>query len=131
MPVHIRESAIDAVLAPRELPVIESKQVEHGGVDVVALGGVLSISGFVAPLVALAMDHSPFDATATEPIGEDIRIVVAALPALRARHAAKLRSPEDESVFQESALREVLDESSGPAGHADGERTVIAFHVFV
>jgi uncharacterized protein YoaH (UPF0181 family) len=73
----------------------------------------------------------PLDAAAAEPVGEAIRVVVAALAALRAGHAAELGGPQDDGVVEQAALFEILDQGGGAAGHAPGQRAVIAADVLV
>ena len=43
MPVHVGQSAVDAVVADGELFVVDAEQVQHRGVDVVHLRGVGAI----------------------------------------------------------------------------------------
>ena len=51
--MHIRQAAVDAVVAEGEALVVDAEQVQHGGVDVVAVSGVLC--GAVGPGVAGAI----------------------------------------------------------------------------
>ena len=80
--MHVGESAVDAVFSEGESFVVEPELVEDGGVDVVDLGGVFALGGFVAPLVAFAVRDSAFDSTPGEPVGEDVWVVVAAFATL-------------------------------------------------
>ena len=82
MPVYVGEAAIDTVMAHGKAFVLDAQQVQHGGVDIVDLGGMLAVQGFVAPLVTFPGGNTAPDAAAAEPVGEDVRIVVAALAAL-------------------------------------------------
>ena len=104
MPMHIRQAAVDAVVSYGELFMIDAQQVHHRGVDVVAGRGVGAVERLVAPLVALTGDDSALDAAAAEPVGEDIRVVVAAFAALRAGHAAEFGGPQDDRVVEQAAL---------------------------
>lgn len=116
--MHVSEAAVDAVFAEGESFVVEPELVEDGGVDIVDLGGVFAVGGFVAPLVAFAVRDSAFDSAAGEPVGEDVRVVVAAFAALGRWHATEFGGPEDEGVVKHAALFEVLDQSGGSDGHA-------------
>src|SRR5690349_11792029 len=92
-----------------ELFVIETKQVKDGGVEIVERMDVLhrALAKFVGDSVADAALHSG----ASQPAGEAVGIVVPALRALlEERHAAELRAPDDERVFQQAALAEVGDQ---------------------
>ena len=110
---------------------IDAEEVEDGGVDVVDLGGVAAVEGFVAEVVAGAVGDAAADAAAAEPVSEAEGVVVAAFAALGAGHAAEFGGPEDEGIVEEPALFEVFDEGGGAVGEATGERAVVAFDVFV
>ena len=118
--MHVGKAAVDAVFAEGEFFVIEAELVEDGGVDVVDLGGVFAVGGFVAPLVAFAVGDAAFDAAAGEPVGEDVLVVVATFAALGRGHAAEFGGPEDEGVVEHAALLEILDQSGGSDSHAAG-----------
>ena len=49
--VDVGQAAVDSVVADGQSPVVDAQQVQDCGVDVVDLRGVVSIQGFVAPLV--------------------------------------------------------------------------------
>ena len=68
MPVHVGQAAVDAVVAEGQPGVVDAEQVQDGGVEVVAVGGVLD--GLVRPLVAGAVGDAPLDAAAGQPGGE-------------------------------------------------------------
>ena len=131
VPVHVREAAVGAVVAEGQLLVVEAEEVQDGGVDVVTLGEALAVGGLVAPFVALSVGDAALDAAAGEPVGEDEGIVVAALAALGAGHAAELGGPEDECVLEHAPILEVLDERRGALGHAERKRGVVTGDVFM
>ena len=108
--MHIRQPAVDAVVADGEFFVIDAEEVHHGGVDVVAGRRIGAVERLVAPLVALASSDPSLNAAAAEPVGEDVGVVVAAFAALRAGHAAELGGPENDRVIEQSALFEIEDE---------------------
>ena len=89
VPVHVREAAVGAVVSEGQLLVIEAEEVQDGGVDIVTLGEALAVGRFEAPFVALSVGEAAFDAAAGEPVGEDEGVMVAALAALGAGHAAE------------------------------------------
>ena len=82
VPVNVGEASIDGVVPHGHAFVVDTKKVKHGRVYVVDLGGVLAVEWLVAPLVALAMGDTALNAAACEPVGEDVRIVVASLAGL-------------------------------------------------
>ncbi len=40
MPVDIRQATVNAILQDRQLLVVHTQQVQHGGVEIVAIGGI-------------------------------------------------------------------------------------------
>src|SRR3569623_1370459 len=108
--MHVRETAVDAVVAHRQLGVLHAEEAEQGGVDVPHVGGIVTIERLVAPLIALTVGGATFDATTAEPVREHIGIVIASLATLGAGHAAELRGPQNERVVQQAALLEIEDE---------------------
>ena len=104
MAMHIRQAAVDAVVADGELFMINAEQVHQRGVDVVAGRRVGAVERLVAPLVAFACNDSALDATAAEPVGEDIGVMVATFATLRAGHAAEFGGPQDDRVIKQAAL---------------------------
>src|SRR5437867_1849789 len=79
--MHVRQTAVDAIVAKRQLLVVDAEQVEYGRVDVVTIGRLLR--RLVRPLIARPIGHAALDAAADKPVCERERIVVAALAALR------------------------------------------------
>ena len=57
MPVNVGQAAVDAVVAERELGVVDPHQVQDRGVEVVAVG--LARGGPPGPGVALAVSRRP------------------------------------------------------------------------
>ena len=131
VPVHVCQSAIDAILSDGQSGVIDSKQVQDGGVDIVDLSGVIAIEGFVAPFVGVSAGDATADSTATQPVGEDIRVMVTAGGPLSGGHASEFCCPEDDGVIQQSALFEIFDERGGADGHTHGQWSVVALNIFV
>src|SRR5688572_33224295 len=105
--MDVSQPAVDTVVAEDELFVIDAEQAQDRGVHVIDFRGVLAIERLVAPLIAFARNHAAFDSAAAEPVGENERIVIAALTALRGRHAPELGCPKDEGVLEQPALFEV------------------------
>ena len=102
MSMYIGESAIDAVVPNGEFRVIDPEEMQDRGVDVVHFGWVLAVGRLVAEFVARPETDPALDAAAAEPVGEAIRIVIAALTALRTGHAAEFRGPKDNGVFEQT-----------------------------
>lgn len=119
MPVHVGQTSVYAVVPHGHKFVINAQQVQHGGVYVVDLGGVFAVQWLVAPLVALAMGDAALYASASEPVGEYVGVMVTPFLALRTGHTAKLGCPMNDRVFQQAALLEVLYQACGGLGHAE------------
>ena len=64
MAVNTGESFVDAVVADRESFEIDAEEMEHGCVDIVDFGGVVTVCGFESPFIALAVSP-PFYTCAT------------------------------------------------------------------
>ncbi len=102
MSVDICQAAVDAVVVEAQFLVIQPEQVQRGGVQVVAVGGILG--GFEAEVVGAAVGGAAFDAAAREPCGECSGVVVAAFAcALRGGLSAKLAGAEDERAVEQAA----------------------------
>src|SRR5207249_4911765 len=78
-PVHVGQTAVDAVVAEGQPGVVDAEQVKGGSVEVVPVGRVKS--SLVRPLVAGTMSDTAFDAAAGQPGGEGRGVVVAPLAA--------------------------------------------------
>ena len=102
--MHIGEAAVNAVVAPGEFGVVNAEKLKHRRMDVINLGGIAPVERFIAPLVAFADGNAAFYAAAAQPVGENIRVMIAALTALRAGHPAKLGRPQNDGVFEHSTL---------------------------
>ena len=61
---------------------IDAKQMQNRGMDVINLGWVFTIQWFVAPLITFPISDPSADATPAQPIGETIGIVVATFATL-------------------------------------------------
>ena len=129
--VNVGQPAVDTVVTEGQLFVVDAQQVKHRGVDVVDLAGAIAVEWFVAPLVGWPVADAAFDAPATQPVGEDVRVVVSPLAALTSWHATEFSCPQDDRVVEQPALVEVLNEGRRPASHPGGQRPVVARDVFV
>jgi len=77
--VDVGETAVDAVVAPGQIRVVDAEEFHHRGMHVVHRGRLVAIERLVAPLVALTVRDAPPDPTATQPVGEHKWVVVSAL----------------------------------------------------
>ena len=114
--VDVGEAEIAPLEAGGELGVIESEEVQDGGVEVVNVDFVLD--GIEAQFVGFSVVESSFDAAAGEPHGEGVGMVIAPIvTALDHGGAAEFATEDDKGVFEHAALFEILDE--GGAGLID------------
>ena len=127
--MHIGEATIDAVVTEGQLFVVDAEQVEHRCMQIVAVRGICRC--LVRPLVAFAIGCAAFDASACQPGGEGVGVVVAALAALTAGHAAELGGPDDDGVVQESPGLQVLEQCRCGSVHACAHIPMIPRQVFV
>ena len=97
--MDIGEAAVDTVMADSEALVVNTQEMQHCGVNVVNLRGIFSVHGLVPPLVTFAGSDATLDAAATEPVGEDVWIVITTLTTLGAGHASEFRGPVDDGVI--------------------------------
>src|SRR5262245_48572232 len=114
--MHIRQPEIAALKAIRQPPMVDAQAVEQRGVEVVDVDGIAD--DVVAVVVGFAVAHAGPDAAAGEEEREAAAMVVAAMVgrgqrALAVDGAAELAAPDDQRVFQEATLLEVLDERGG------------------
>src|SRR5690606_5319481 len=95
--VDVGEAAVEAVVVPGELLVVEPEQVQHRRVEVPDGGRVFL--GPAAELVGRSVADAAFDAGAHHPAGEAVRIVIAAGgPFLVRGHATELGRPQHQRV---------------------------------
>ena len=94
-----------------EALVVESEQVQDGGVEV--MDGDHVLDGFVSELIGGPVAKAFFDTGSSHPAGKPGRVVVASLRTLlERRHATKFGAPDHQCVFQQAALTQV-DEQAG------------------
>ena len=114
MAVDIREAVLAALEFEGEAFVVHSEEVEDGGLEVMDVNFVGG--DFEAEVVAGAVGVAGFETAAGHHDGEDVGVVVATEvfafggAAFAEGCAAEFPTPDNESVFEESALFEVSDE---------------------
>ena len=85
--------------------VIDSQQVQQGGMQVVDFDGVLG--RLVAVLVGRSIGHASPNAATGHPKTESVGIVVSAIPTLSEGGAPELAGPEDHGFIQQAARLQV------------------------
>ena len=91
---------------------VETEEVEHGGVEIVDVDDILH--GAKSEFVRRTMGVASAGATTGKPAGEAVVIVVATIEGgiLGDGCAAELASPQNERALEQPALAEVSEESS-------------------
>ena len=74
--MNISQAAIDTVGADSESCVIDAQQVQDGGVHIIDLSGLIAIERFVAPFIGGTVADAAANSGTTQPVGEDVRIVI-------------------------------------------------------
>src|SRR2546425_11798744 len=103
---YVRQTEVAAGVAVCELQMVESQHMQDGGVQVVDVHTVLD--SVVAEFVGCAVDESGLHTGTSHPDGVTVRVVIAAVGALRPRSAAEFAAPDDEGFLQQSARLEVF-----------------------
>ena len=101
LPIHIRDSPVDAVVAEGQFFVVDAHEVEDGGVDVVAEG--FAFGGAPRPRVAFAVGGAGLHARTGEPRDRCSLVVVAASGPLGEGVPAKLGAPDQQRVVEQAA----------------------------
>ncbi len=101
---------VSSVVAEGELFVIETEQVEEGGVEIVHVD--LAVHGEVPEVVGGAPGESGFHTAAGEPGGEAAGIVIATGAILLGVGCpTEFSAPPDEGIFEETASMEIGEEA--------------------
>ncbi|MFM1944913.1 MAG: hypothetical protein RI897_3895 [Verrucomicrobiota bacterium] len=107
------EFHIEALVSVGEALVIDTEEVEHGGVEVTDVDDIFD--GVIAEFIGSAVGGAGLDTAAGEPHGEALDVVVASFAAFFLGHggAAEFAAPDDEGVVEQAALFEVGEEGVG------------------
>ena len=98
--------------------VVDAEEVQARGLEVSDVYPVFN--DVVGELVGFAIHDAAFDAAARHPEAEAARVMVAAVVgrgelALGVDRPPELAAPDDESIFEEASVFEILDEGEGRA----------------
>ncbi len=108
------EADVEALIRNAQSLVIESEQVQHGGMKIADVDDI--IDRVVAEFVSGAMGHAAFDAAAREEHGKALDVMVAArirTATLGHWRATEFAAPNDQGVFEHAALLEILNQRRG------------------
>lgn len=119
MAMDIGEAEVAAAVAEGELLVVETHQVENGGVQIMDMD--LLVNGGEAEFVGGAVGQATLDAAAGHPDAEAVMVVVASIASLGGGSSAKFTSPEYQGVFEQTALLQVHEQG--------GDRLITIFRL--
>ena len=117
----VGQSEVATGIAVGELLVVETQEVEDGGVEVVDSNP--TFDGLEAELVGGSVDESSFHATAGHPHREAERVMVAAVAVLGDGCPAELAAPDHQGVVEQPSTLQV--------GQEPGDRLVDLLRVFL
>src|SRR5579883_1337842 len=98
-PLDVSQPHIASGVAVGQALVIETKQVEYGGVQIVYVHRMFD--GLVAEFVGLTVGDSGLHAASGQPEGESVVVVVAAIGVLAVRRAAEFPAPNHQRLVQQ------------------------------
>ena len=98
--VDVGEAKVATGVAEGKFFVVQAKQVQDGGVEVVHVEFVFN--GLISPFVGGAVGIAGTNAAAGQPNGESLRIVIAPVVVLREGSASEFAAPPDEGVLEQS-----------------------------
>jgi len=107
--VHVGQPEVAAGMPPRQPFMVQSQQMQHGGVQIMHRDSVLH--GLESKVVGLSVDHAASNSTAGQPHGESIVVVVPSIAVFGHRCAAEFSTPGHQSVFQQAALFQISEQS--------------------
>src|SRR5690606_27751090 len=113
------------------LQVVQAQQLQHGGVQVVGVHGLVLVGGLQADLVGGAIGVARLQAATGQPLGVAPGVVVAAGAAFAPRGAAELGGPDHQCAFQQAARLQVGQQAGNRLVHHAGHRGVVRFQVVV
>lgn len=100
MPVDIGQTVIPTAVPIGQLLMIKAQEVQDRCVEVVDMN--TPFDGKPTKLVGGTVNDSAFDAAAGQPHGEPKRVMLTAVCTLRRGRPAKLASPKDQRVVEQS-----------------------------
>ena len=111
--MNVGQTPLDAVVVKRQPLVVETEEMQHGGVEVVPAHRV--DSGAVADLIALAVGGARLEPGTGHPDGEPGVVVIAPLAhlvsgGLGEGGTAKLGGESDERIIEHAAAAQVLEQ---------------------
>src|SRR5262245_11842115 len=108
---------------------IQAKQVQNGRVQVVEMHLVLH--RIVAVIVRRTMRDAGLDAATGKPHGEAVGVMIAAIGSLRDGSAAKLSTPPDQRVFEQTSMFQVAQQSRDRLVYLTGIGGMVVLQVAV
>src|SRR5690348_13573759 len=109
--MDVGQAAFGAVVVERQAFMVETKNIQDCGVEIVNSGNILD--GFVAELIGGAVAEAALNTGAGQPNCEPLGVMIAAASVLlECGHSAKFGYERNESSFQQTALFQIFDQRS-------------------
>ena len=124
MAVHVSEAEISARMPIGQFFVIQSQQVQNGGMPIVNVH--FALDGLVPVFVGGPVAESALYPAAGHPGGVSLVVVVAPVTSLAVWCPSEFTGPDDEGVLQEVAALEIRQE----AGNGFVDLGALGFHAF-
>ncbi len=110
---HAGQANVESLVLNREKLVVDSQAVQDRRIQIVDVDRVRG--DVVTELIRFAVDDASFHAAAGQPDAKAARMMIPAVVGVRERslrvhRAAEFAAPDDERVFEESPLLEILNE---------------------
>ena len=122
--MHVGQAEISSRMAIGQLFVVQSQQVQNGGMPIVDVH--FALYGFVAVFVGGSVAESALYPAACHPSGVSLVVVVAAVSALGVGRPSEFAGPDDERVLQQVATLEIRQET----GNGFVDLGALGFHAF-
>jgi hypothetical protein len=100
--VHIGQPEFATAIRERQALVVDPKQMEQGGVQVVDMNAILLRIKTI--LIGRTPGNPRPNTRTSHPPGECVRVVIPTIIPLSGRRPAKLRPPEDQRFLHQSSL---------------------------
>src|SRR5262245_575411 len=114
---------INAIMPEGELSVVDTEQIQHRRMNIVAVGGL--VDGFIRPFIGAAMTYATANTAAGQPRRVPERIVVTPLAPLAARHAPEFAGPVNDRVVEQTGGFQILDQPGDGPVHREPKLAVV------
>ena len=134
MTVDVGQAALNAVVIKCKFFVVDTQQMQHGGMKIVPVNGIFD--GFPADIIGGAVRHAALKSGACHPVAKAVHVVIATFAdgvfgRLGKRGSAEFCGEQYECVVEHAALAQVLHQRGDGLIDTLGLARVIPPHVLV